>query len=265
MAIECEATNFHFPVVMHATPGSVFVESILDLPLGPTREDAIFEQFVFGNVPDFMRKTRLVLPHFAPNDVRIEVLPDVLCVGTDDDFVRVPMNPKTAQKVADLFAGTLITPWMSDTIWKQADVRLTPATMPPTAGMTSTPWFRDHNAKVQAQLALRTPNTGLVAGHKKDVVLANTLALPEFKDTHVAIYGWHEPDGKPIQGLNPSPGEKLTHAITYADYSHGIRLAALSCTVDGQMYSLESLMTDAVLSPAFNGTGPLLYTRYPTT
>ncbi len=42
----------------------------------------------------------------------------------------------------------------------------------------------------------------LIAGHKKDVVITNRLlTMPK----RVAIYGWHRPNGSPIQPLACSP------------------------------------------------------------
>ena len=39
----------------------------------------------------------------------IEVMPDYLAVGSDDDFVRMPMRPQTAQQIADAFGCVLPT------------------------------------------------------------------------------------------------------------------------------------------------------------
>ena len=39
----------------------------------------------------------------------IEVQPDFLAIGSDDDFIRMPMTPQTAQKIADLSGGLLNT------------------------------------------------------------------------------------------------------------------------------------------------------------
>ena len=57
----------------------------------------------------------------------IEVMPDYLAVGSDDDFVRMPMTPQTAQQIADLFGCMLPTRKMVDAIDAAAEVRLAPA------------------------------------------------------------------------------------------------------------------------------------------
>ena len=239
--------------------GLQFASSIVSLPLGPERELAIFQQLTLGNVPEFLRTPKTLTVKASGHIVHVDVLLDVLCVGTDDDFMRVPLNPKTAQKAADLFGGTLITPALSDLIWQQADVRIDPldVTMPPTPEMTTTTWFINQNLKVEKHRAGRL---GLLAGHKKDVVLCNALSRTDLKNKHVAIYGWHRTTGQPIQGLNPS-----SHSIEYADYSHGIRLIADDVLVDGNPVAFTDAVADPALASALNKDGVLMYTRYPTT
>ena len=48
-------------------------------------------------------------------------MPDYLAVGSDDDFVRMPMTPQTAQQIADLFGCILPTRKMVDAIDAAAD------------------------------------------------------------------------------------------------------------------------------------------------
>jgi hypothetical protein len=55
----------------------------------------------------------------------------------------------------------------------------------------------------------------LLAGHKKDLVLTRKLAT---RPNRVAIYGWHQLSGEPIQPVS------TVHVAEYADYSHGVRL-----------------------------------------
>ena len=125
--------------------------------------------------------------------------------------------------------------------------------MAPTAEMTSTKWFIDHNARVELGRAGRW---GLIAGHKKDVVLANALTAVTRK---VAIYGWHQPNGRPIQPLNAT-----SHDIMYCDYSHGIRLVDLEAQVDGVDASFLQTAESATLYPLVNPEGPLSFVRYAT-
>ena len=90
-------------------------------------------------------------------------------------------------------------------------MKLAPSPLPPGPQMMSNDYYRRHHQAIEAQ---RTGRPGLIAGHKKDVVVTNRLVS---RPDRVAIYGWHRRDGRPIQPLS------LVHEASYADYSHGIR------------------------------------------
>lgn len=263
MAIDSPENNFSIPDRAGDMTGSAFAATIMNLLPGAARERAIFEQFELGNVPDFMRTPKRIVSEADGHRLELDVLPDFLCVGTDDDFLRVVLWPTTLQRVADLFSATLITPFISDLIWQQADVRINAleTTMPPTQDMISTKWFVEQNEKVEK---LRAGRPGLITGHKKDVVIANSLALPQFHD-RVAIVGWHKKDGTRIQGLNPSPGIPFnhTHHFEYIDYSHGGRLMAKFVWLDGAEALFEDVATDPALAKLVNGSdGVLKFLRY---
>jgi len=245
--------SFSFPDRVGDMTGTQFAATILDMPMGPARDDAVFGQFQLGNIPEFIKTSCPITTSSGEHSATFSVLPDVLCVGTDEDFVRVPMGAPTAQRVAALLGGALITRFLSDTIWKLSTVQLSPSPMAPTAEMTSTKWFIDHNARVELGRAGRW---GLIAGHKKDVVLANALTAVTRK---VAIYGWHQPNGRPIQPLNAT-----SHDIMYCDYSHGIRLVDLEAQVDGVDASFLQTAESATLYPLVNPEGPLSFVRYAT-
>ena len=59
------------------------------------REDAIRDEILNGNLPQFLRKLAPVRLHVGTPDSRrltatIFVTPDYLAVGSDDDFLRIP-------------------------------------------------------------------------------------------------------------------------------------------------------------------------------
>ncbi|MGV3541475.1 MAG: hypothetical protein ACO1OQ_16785 [Rufibacter sp.] len=165
------------------------------------------------------------------------VMPDYLSVGSDEDFVRWPLQPKTAQTIAQAWGCTLPTRKLVDAIYAAATVKLEPK--PLTQARDSVPTFVYHNQLIQEQLAGKTPGQ-LVAGHKKDVVLTPRLHR-QAKANRVAIYGWHKLDGKPIQPLY------LGHVDWYTDYSHGIRLVRDMFEVEGQTYTLQQLLAHPTL------------------
>ena len=88
----------------------------------------------------------------------------------------------------------------------------------------------------------------LIAGQKKDLVITSRLlAFPG----RVAIYGWHRPNGMPIQSLSTVHGEN------YADYSHGVRLVSTIAYMDDKEVSLRNVLQDPQLAATVNSEGPI--------
>ncbi|PJF38010.1 MAG: hypothetical protein CUN55_19180, partial [Phototrophicales bacterium] len=80
-----------------ALSGSVFAQQIRGLS-GIERDRAIEREIRAGNVPSFLRDLRPVT--LTNNDGSIEitvcVTPDYLAIGSDRDFIRVPMGLNAA-------------------------------------------------------------------------------------------------------------------------------------------------------------------------
>lgn len=242
-----------------ALSGSDFVAKLPNTPCA-AREDAICEAILSGNIPDFMR----VLHHvYISAGVCVYVLPDYLCVGSDEDFVRVPMIPATAQRIAHAFGATLPTSKLVDLIWGSATCRLDPEPIADLAGMMTTRCFKRHNSMIQTALTARQGGisvpSGIVAGIKKDIVITNALCV---YPRRVAIYGWHTQAGTPIQGPDPNA---FTHEDTYVDYSHGVRLVSLrlKATPDLESTSLLDVMLDPNLHTWVSREGVVRFVAYP--
>jgi hypothetical protein len=214
-----------------ALGGKAFAESIDDLPPA-AREAAIVREALRGNVPQFLRTLRRVTLKSGSHTCVVKVMPDYLAVGADDDFLRIPMTPASAKAIADAFGFTLPTAKIVDAVYAQADVKLEPR--PLTEARETIQTFAQHNAIIEGQRGGK-PLGALVAGIKKDVVISNKLKA---KPGKVAIYGWHKPDGKPIQPLYAG------HAAHYVDYSHGIRLVSRGVTLDGAERDLLDVLAD---------------------
>jgi hypothetical protein len=210
-----------------------------------SREEEIYKEITSGNVPSWIRKFVPVfvstkgpsgLWHYAT----YWVLPDYLSLGADDDFIRMPMMPQTAQRIANKFGCLLPTREMVNSIFRNSVVKLNPQPMSPTQyDITAPSTFLLHHQKVEEQRAGK-PNGVLTVGTKKDVVISNRLVT--YPD-RVAIYGWHYPDGSYIQPLS------TVHSTTYVDYSHGIRLVRSTMTVDGVEKSVFDVLKDPELYP----------------
>jgi hypothetical protein len=245
---------------IESLPGTEIAESITGLTL-EEREDRIFDAFCADQVPehlfDFVEVTITEEIEGETHTAVIRVAPDYFTLGTDDDPFLCPISPMLGQLMADAMGCTLPTRKMVDAIWAAAEVKLEPSPIPPSPEMTTVPVFMDHNRTVRAQRAEHLdehPLGALVAGHKKDVVIAAQIT-PE--SDRVAIYGWHYLSGDPIQPLY------LRHVNTWVDYSHGIRMVDRWVEIDGELMHIDLVLSDPVLSALLSDEGPMVGCRYP--
>lgn len=235
-----------------ADGGSVVMASLMGQS-GGARDNVLLREALSGNVPTYLRELQPVrftgVVGGRQTEITICVTPDYLSIGSDSDNVRVPLGLPAALRVAEAFDMMLPTTRMVDAIYAQADLRLSPQPMTPGPQMSTTDYFLRHDATLDGQFARAGGRGGiLVAGHKKDLVLANRLSAAPGR---VAIYGWHRGTGSPIQPLSTVHGEY------YADYSHGIRLVSRTAYVNGRAVDLRSLLTDGQYAGLLNSDGPL--------
>jgi hypothetical protein len=197
-------------------------------------------QILEGNVPSFLRSfieitTSVVTAEGKTITAVYFVLPDYLSVGSETDFARIPLTPMTAQLIADSLHCFLPTRKMVDDIYKAAAVKLEP--VPMYALRDSAVTMYHHNLIIEGQRRLRS---GLIAGIKKDVVITGAISRDP-KPDRVAIYGWHKPDGRPIQPLYTG------HVNWYVDYSHGIRLVYRTIYVNKKPMDYVDVLKDPTL------------------
>lgn len=225
------------------------------------REQVLQQAYLQGYVPPFLRTPVSITTLAGARTATWLVLPDYLALGTDDDYLRTPMTPRTAQVIADAWGMVLPTRRLVNVVWEQASIRVEPTPMPwddPTRPMTGMLAFSDHDLRIRQQLALYGSPGKLVAGHKKDVVVS-----PHLKAGHVGIYGWHRLTGKPEQPLNLT-----SHVDTYCDYSHGIRLLDVKARVvegkeDEQWLDYPDVLADTALAGLASDEGASLVWRQP--
>ena len=249
-------------------------------------ERFFLEQVEAGNVPDFMRPEnwREVSVETTAGGRRIEatvrVCPDYLAIGSNSDFVRIPLNPLTAQRIADRFGLSLPTPRLVDVIDTEAKRtsstdkdgkphtgmipfiaapsvarRVTdPSTGRPASErwnnqrygnyegrwMLSAEFMREQSRMIDEAVA-SAGNPPFRSGHRKDVVY-DPLALQRAGE-----------GGKPVVIYRPGiqPLSNI-HNELYSDYSHGIRFLDSSVRLriteaDGRR-SEERMSMQAVLN-----------------
>lgn len=261
-----------------AEPGGRLVARVATMPL-PERERVFADAVLSGNVPGWLRTfetVRVPPPATRADDTNVlllSVVADYLAVGSDEDWLWVPLSPGTAQQIADRMGCLLPTRRIVDIIYRAAAVQLDPRPLPPDPGMTTVEYFQRHTELVREQGVHGTnaARRGLVAGHKKDVVISKRLMdanasgpsssnlAATNRPGRVAIYGWHRTNGVPIQPLY------VGHAETWVDYSHGVRLVAQAVLLNGQTNDLATLLRDPVWSEWLSDEGVLPETRYPAT
>lgn len=254
VAHTCEQATQHIPSrPAQSLSGSSFAQRVREVS-GAERDREALEQLRSGNLPAFMRRAVPVemnagaVPGHAQR-ITLCVLPDYLAVGSDSDYLLMPLGLAAALSIAEAFAFTLPTPRIVDAIYTQADVRLKPQPLPPSDQMRSTAYLLLHNAMVLRQRSgVPAPSSELTAGHKKDLVLTNRLWQVLGR---VAIYGWHRGVNAPIQPLS------TVHGAGYADYSHGVRLISTTVFIDGQPRSIFDVLRDPVLAPLLSDEGPI--------
>jgi hypothetical protein len=243
-----------------AVGGPEFAASVQALRLDD-REAAILREITSGNFPEFLRALKTVPIRGTIRDgaqhsereltATIQVMPDYLAVGSDADFVRMPMTPQTAQRIADRFGCLLPTRKMVDAIDQHAEVHLAPH--PLTHEREAVTTFLQHHQIIEKQRVGKALGL-LTAGIKKDIVLSPRIFE---RPRRLAIYGWRQLDGTPIQPLT------IAHWNRYVDYSHGVRLVWNAVDVGGQILKITELLADPDRCGLVSDEGPMNPPAYP--
>ncbi len=234
--------------------GTAFYEAAMAMQW-QSRDSLALAAIQSGAVPDFLLKlqpvhTTIVDSVGKQHRITFYVTPDYLSIGTNDDWARIPLTPMAATTIADQWQCFLPTPKMVDAIYAAAKVKLAPVPMYIHRDSTITMW--QHHLIIEGQ---RKAQKGLIAGIKKDVVITNRLNNTA-KPNRVAIYGWHQLNGKPIQHVYTG------HVNWYVDYSHGIRLVHQTIYVDGKPMQYQDVLTHPVYHRALTDEGAGLPYKY---
>ncbi len=236
-------------------------------------------EFMSGNVPDFMRPENW--PEITVErtiggrrvQATVRVCPDYLAIGSNDDYIRIPMSPVTAQRIADHFGFALPTQLLVDIIEdesKRTGGRIPFEAAPAIAKRMGIPWdakrvdgfwtrspdFSRQQSRMSDESVRDLPRQDVIrSGHKKDVIyhpgtnqgayiVASGGRRIKVADRGVAIY---------LRGIQPPA---IPHEETFYDYSHGIRFVhgqvRLRITEpDGSTHTETMSMRDLLNHPEF--------------
>ena len=220
------------PRKANALRGSQFMTRINTI-YGPQYEDAVVREILAGNVPDFVRPEnwRKITVKGTVDGMEVEVTfrvcPDYLAIGSNNDYVRVPLSPTGFQKLAARWDVALPTKKVVDKIYAEAAKeggvfalidapeisRETGMKMDKhTRNMVSPEFAWSQSAIADAKIKKRKgKKPGLVVGHKKDVLVHK---VPPHCNGNLIQYRPNHP-----QGLDYG-----AHPKNHSDYSLGIRL-----------------------------------------
>lgn len=246
-----------------AMDGSDFVARVSGKSI-EDRERAVVREILSGNVPSFSRKFRAIKLHQIVEADTVELIYFVACdylaIGSDQDYLYMPLTPSTAQYLADTLNCSLPASKIVDHIYRTSEITLAPQPIPPSDKMTTIEVFEQHTDSINLQFALagfdRTAGQ-IVAGHKKDIIISHKIYSSERDFDRVVIYGWHLSENNPIQPVYNG------HIARYADYSHGVRFIAKLAFINGDSVQLEKILKDPILAPLLSDEGVISKPYYP--
>ena len=278
--------------------GRAFMETIKGEPLPGSaarlkRDEAIAAELIAGNMPDELLTWVGVELSVTRNNQTIRgtvyVLPDYLCVGHGGDYIHVPLNPITAQQVADAFGAMLPTSRICHALYLKADSNhqlgaivhdyYLPDAQRQKAlkrwGQASTPAYTKHSEELQERMKARGIRLGeLVAGHKKDVILCQRL---HSLTNRMAFHGFYDEQGYPFEPCHETPDGRVNpncakdsptvarpdHDRSFSDYAQGVRLVHPIMIYDGKPMPLAEVLVDSERSYLVSFEGPIKPPRIP--
>ena len=247
----------------NAIEATEFVRQVADLNAGD-RENAILREIGSGNVPSFARVLKPVKVIETIDGKSYELIffstTDYMAIGSDKDYIYVPLTPLTAQRIANSLDCLLPTKKIVDIIYATAEIKLRPQPIPPSEKMTTIPIFWQHTDSVKQQLkkiGFNRLTDEIIAGHKKDIIISNKIYDRNRTSDRVIIYGWHKAENIPIQPIYDG------HIASYADYSHGVRFLSNLGFLNGVPIKLEAILKDSTYSLLLSNEGRISKPYYP--
>ncbi len=191
-------------------------------------EDVVMRQIEMGNVPSFLRQFKEVRIS-GPNGITVvtKVMPDYLSIGSDSDFMYIPITANMAGKLARKYDLVLPTRTMVEETFAQAS-RKKVGVHWNVKDVSEEGLLMRHNLESRTDI----DPTGINAGHKKDIIMSEYSAKNPNK---LDFYGLYDEDQNPLQ---TSPA----HYPGWMEYDLGVRLASPAIQVifpDGRTENLD--------------------------
>jgi len=223
--------------------GEEFLAAYPEQP-SPARDSLVLESIHDGTLHvDFAQ----VRSDFRGRHLTLNVTADAIYAEMVDGSRFRPMcSARLLQLAADLTGCVLPTELVSDLIWDQATVRLSPHFFPPGAEMVTKARSVAYNAAVEKERAGRT---GLLANVGKLWVLSSRANARHGAATN---YGWHG-SGSAVNGvklLDTHHGYRVVqplataHDHSHEDYSQVMLLVGGECELDGEVKKTLDVMQD---------------------
>jgi hypothetical protein len=209
------------------------------------REQAIAAELLAGNVPSFLRKLVPLRLGDGARDAWVFATPDYVCVGSDDDFARMPITMRTTRKLCAAAGAMPPTKLLVDALYAAAPFKVTSPTMSP--GSWRLADVVSHHEVIARRLTKAGGQPGdLVAGCKKDIVITRRMLE---HGGRTALYGWMLKDQSVVQPLS------LVHDDRFLDYVQGLRLIDRRLWIDGKDVDFLDALADRALAPLVSDEG----------
>jgi hypothetical protein len=236
--------------------------------------------------------TEIARPNGGKYTAKIFVSKDALRVGDATDSFRFSVSHRTAQHIADALDTVLPTPYLSDQIWKQADVKLQSLAEARNwwqdGTMADTDRMLEQSRRVDKLIAAEIAKTGkhgLIADVGKDWVTHPELWQPyvpkpgcETGHPRAMNYGWHLLSfpqspyyASTLPGISVIQPAARCHTIPHVDYSQVVRLVRRDVDVCGKWgfktgcvkIDIRQIATSPELHGLVSASGPLEAMRHP--
>lgn len=207
--------------------------------------------------------------------VSVEVSRRALALSSGAARLTVNATMPTAQKIADVLGGVLLTTRVSDEIQKQANAKtpvlsknwnvVNPNLKDADGSGSKTFRMYDQSEDIDDHLSGITA-AGLIANEGKDWVTTRRFWLPADGGTGTpdklhspANFGWYPGSSKSPGGASVVQSVGLAHGMSHTDYSQLLRfLRPSSLKIDGKTADLLLTLVDPVLSYLLNDEGGVL-------